>query len=257
MLLSAGVSQGRLASFAQSALLDLSFPRDGARDPELHRVELVIGEAGIHRAAQQDAEVELPGLQRLPRAVRRASAQVHGDHRVLGSQGRDHLADAACGGLAAGAHDEVALELATDHARKRRELGGFVEQGLGLPKHHLAGTRQLEAAVGADEELGVEVVLHRSDVGAGCRLADVKPFGGAGEVLLLGDRHESAQLDKVDQHGRMDGVKTSSSSVTSSTCSSRCAMAIIRSTSHSGRPSRHFPASSSHVSPPRRLWPFG
>ncbi|GAA4339593.1 hypothetical protein GCM10023144_38030 [Pigmentiphaga soli] len=81
--------------------------------------------------------------------------------------------------------------------RERGEERGFVQQVPGARQQQLAGAGQLQVAVGAHEQLHPQRFLDGPYVHAGGGLADVQALGGAGQVLLGGDRDEGSQLDKV------------------------------------------------------------
>jgi len=71
--------------------------------------------------------------------------------------------------------------------------GGFVAEGAALG-------RQLQVVGGAVDEAGAQVVLELAQ-GAGERgLAHVQAGGGAGDVALLGDDEEGAQMPQLDGH---------------------------------------------------------
>jgi hypothetical protein len=82
-----------------------------------------------------------------------------------------------------------------------------VPNGLHRCEHRtgLVECRQTCCGQGGDtartiDERGAEVALELPDLGADPRLADVHPFGCAGEVCFLSDGHKVLQLSKFHIH---------------------------------------------------------
>ena len=71
----------------------------------------------------------------------------------------------------------------------------------GVPERGRTGGGEV-ARRGADRSnsVGAEFVFELADLGADAGLADVHPFGRAGEVGLLGDRDEVLQLPQFHNH---------------------------------------------------------
>ena len=63
-----------------------------------------------------------------------------------------------------------------------------------LSQQHLTGGGELDAALGAAEQRDPHLRLELADVQAEGRLRNPKPFRGAGEVELIGDGDEPAEL---------------------------------------------------------------
>jgi hypothetical protein len=61
----------------------------------------------------------------------------------------------------------------------------------------LAGRREADAAAVAQEQALPELCFQTADLLADGGLRDRDPFGGAGEVALLSDRHEVGELPQL------------------------------------------------------------
>jgi hypothetical protein len=109
-----------------------------------------------------------------------------------------------------------ALACGAQQPRRGVPLGEQVDQqrvvvaaklldGLVVEGEQLAGTQQQALALGgerdpaggAGEQADAELLLEPSDVAAERLLRHVQPRGGAGEMQLLGDRHEVAKQAHV------------------------------------------------------------
>ena len=63
-----------------------------------------------------------------------------------------------------------------------------------LRQQHLTGGGELDAALGAAEQRDPQLLLQLPDLQAEGRLRDPEPCRGAGEVELIGDGDEAAEL---------------------------------------------------------------
>src|SRR6185312_6060823 len=76
---------------------------------------------------------------------------------------------------------------------------GLRQGGARLGEEQAAGLGELDAAPVALQELGSELALDRLYLERQRRLADIQPLRRAGEMQLLGQHHEIAELPEV--HG--------------------------------------------------------
>jgi len=97
--------------------------------------------------------------------------------------GRAAGADIDPSGFAAGA--------ALDPGLGRLDL---LEDDAGFLEHQLSGIGQLNAPSKAMQQLRVQLLFQLPDLQAEPRLVDAQPFGRAGEIQLLGDRDEVAEM---------------------------------------------------------------
>ena len=79
-------------------------------------------------------------------------------------------------------------------ATRSRSASASSSRRIGVLERGLAGRRELDAALGSDEERLAELGLERLDLVADRRLRQAEPLGGAGEVERLGDDPEGAKL---------------------------------------------------------------
>ena len=90
--------------------------------------------------------------------------------------------------------------LAGGVARARHRLvRGGEQRPRGLEQRRSRG-RELDPAGCAHDEHGAHALLELADRAAECLLRDVEALAGAGEVELLGNGHEVAQLPQLDAH---------------------------------------------------------
>jgi hypothetical protein len=79
-------------------------------------------------------------------------------------------------------------------------LIALAQQEFRTPVQQDAGIRELDAAMMAGEQRGAELVLQKLDLAADRRLRDAQLGRRAGEIPVLRNRHEVAQLGEIHRH---------------------------------------------------------
>ena len=104
-------------------------------------------------------------------------------------------------------HGDAGHEADGERLRSPRRLShppahglGRGEQGPGVVEQLTTGRSQLGGSLGADEQLGPELVLERADLPGQHRLGDVQPLRRPAEMQFLGDSDEVPELAEVDVH---------------------------------------------------------
>ncbi len=132
--------------------LDALFPCGWSGHAEGRVLDSVIGKGRIGEIrSQQKPHIQLSGLESMADVHALAHPQVHGDRRMLGVNGGDDFSDPARCRIDVGPDHQLALDRAADLARERREEGGLVQHMPGLRENKAPGSREFEAAVGANE----------------------------------------------------------------------------------------------------------
>jgi hypothetical protein len=138
--------------------------------------------------------VELAGGQRSKQRVGLVLQQRQLDPRVAAVECPQQAGEAAVGEGVDQADGQAAGEQAAQCRHGLTPALGRLQRGARVGQQGLAGRGQPDPAPVAEEQALAELGFQAVDLLADGRLRDRDAVGGAGEVALLGDRHEVGEL---------------------------------------------------------------
>jgi hypothetical protein len=151
--------------------------------------------------AQPDREVEPAGAQVVEQRPGRLLAHVQAQPRVALPDGVEQRFEAIPGARREPDGQVSGLAAAGRTGRLER-LVDRAQRGPGRLQQRLPGLRELHPAGRPLQQRDAQLLLEPGDRGAQRLLGDVDAAGGAGEVQLLGDGDEVAQVPQLHIHSR-------------------------------------------------------
>ena len=155
---------------------------------------------GGHRGRARQREVGLPATTRSMSRSERVLDQRQLDAGVGRVERRQRVEQRRHSARGDHADHEPAAQHPGDLVDGLADGAGRREDRPGVLERRRARGRQRRRAPRAVDQLGAELLLEPSDLGADPGLADVHALGRAGEVGLLGDRHEVLELPQLHKH---------------------------------------------------------